>query len=372
MKIIQNNFNIYQNKYNSCKQRKNPPSPPAGLISNDYFNFNNRCNFNPAFNIIPFTGKKTTSANFEIKNILNLRCPICNQIMLNEEQELEFSRDIISKTGESLIKALEFYEDERNITQDWEYGKKQSIFRKSRQEIVDIIKKLALEHPKLNLKQLIMLHAKPILQDLSDSQLKVINELKNYTYTNIENEQELEAFNNTLDEYIEMINGEGEYVFSRAIFLKEISKVTRNKDVQRQINLIAQKMPAPKSYIDIFFIKAMQTRRQNSKKIAKNLFHMSGITIEHLQPKSKNGKDRASNYICDCADCNTKRGSKPFHNWMEEIPNFDIQLQNYINQVQQAIENGEISPNLNYFKNIKETIKTLSHGKIDLKIPQDE
>ena len=45
-------------------------------------------------------------------------------------------------------------------------------------------------------------------------------------------------------------------------------------------------------------------------------YDLSQLSIDHVQPKSKGGKDIASNAVCACTKCNQEKGSTHWLSWM--------------------------------------------------------
>ena len=321
-------------------------------------------------NEVSFKGKRGCSeANFEVKDIKNLRCPICGQMMIDKNQMEAYATNISSKTGKALKEALEFYEDERNITHDWLNGKKRSLYRPVIQEVVDCIKQSAIEYPYYDLSKLIELNGKQHMEKLIALQMVVVNELAQYGFKNIEDETELVRFMNILDEYKNRIHGISKEEFKRKEFIHAVSNVTSEPKVQEGIDEIVQKLPTSTNDANSFFVKYSKDKR-SAKSIARQFFMRSIVTTEHLHPKSKGGVNRTDNYICDCANCNEQKGNVCFDDWQRTIPNLQERLQQYLYDIQDAFERGELSPSYaNYTDEIVETIDKLTSGKIKLEVP---
>lgn len=321
---------------------------------------------------ISFESKRGCSeSNFKVKNIKNLRCPVCSRIMLTEQQQKNFVEQVSSAKGEDLVEVLEFYEDERNLTQDWSSDKKISTFRPQRQEIVNIIKKSAIENPNLNIKQLVSLLAKPYLERLIKYQLAVIEELENYAFKNLESATEMLYLNSIVQIYKARIKGEVKPQFQRKEFINALSSVTLKRRVQKRITHIAQKLPTSTNDVSSFFVKYSSAKR-GSKEIAQQLCRNSSPTTEHLHPKSRGGKNNTANYICDCAECNEKKGDILFSEWIKNLPDFEAGLQIYLQDVSNAIQRGELPESYyHYITEIITTIATLSNNKINLTPPSN-
>ena len=47
-------------------------------------------------------------------------------------------------------------------------------------------------------------------------------------------------------------------------------------------------------------------------------YDLSQLSIDHVHPRSKGGKDIASNAVCACTKCNQDKGSTPVLSWMRD------------------------------------------------------
>ena len=315
--------------------------------------------------------RRGDTQNFEVKNIPNLRCPACGLIMLDENQIAEFVRDVSSKKGQDLYNALEKYEDESVFTHKPSkdttgFG----IYRPSKKVIVDIYKKLALEFPDKNLLDLTKIQAKKSINPLIDKQMIVIDELREYIEQNMSSEQKRKMLE-ILNAYIKQIKGETKKQFRRKVFITNIRNSVDYK-YRTDIEKIASKLPTSENNTDSFFVKYANSAKSSSV-IATKLVEQSKPTAEHLIPRALGGSDSLSNYICDCAECNVKRQTTPFYEWYKTIPDFQERLQEYINSVSEALDNGILTDYKEYDEYIRRIIGKLvfvSKGEIYLELPE--
>ena len=310
----------------------------------------------------------TSTHSFDVKNIKNLRCPVCGLTMLTEDQIEDFVNDIKDKRGYDLVDALEKYEDDSYITGIKE-DKPKSIFRPQKQKIVDIIKDLAIQNPKKSLSELVDMEAARCIGILIEGQMKVVSELEQFIKTGNLTKAKKEQCKELLEEYKKQIYGNSNVRFSRKNFIHDFSNITVNTGVQKQINDITANLPTSERDINSWFVKYSNSLK--SADIAKKLVQQSIPTAEHLVPKSKDGANSLKNYICDCSECNSSRSNLEFDIWMKTIPNFKENLQQYLQDVQNAIDTGKISRKNNiYIENIIETISRLSNEEIVLDMPK--
>ena len=337
-------------------------------------NINNYCSFPKTTDSfeksqINFQGVRCAESRFMIRDIEYMHCPACGLLMLTKAQVKAFVSDVCGRKGPDLAAALEKYEDESVFVKDEKKNQRKSIYRPQKQEIVNIIKKLAIENPSLSLVQLVQLKADEYLQSLIKEQLIIVGELEQYIQQELKDEEYKNA-KTIINEYTSQIKGENEVEFRRRAFISALENVTNDTQKQQKITEIVSKLPTSDTRIDSFFVKYSKKGR-TSKEIASKFVAQSIPTAEHLIPKSKGGKNMTTNYICDCADCNSARSNTDFDKWIEEKPQLKTNLQFYLEDVQRAIDAGELSSDYDlYIEEIIEVIKDLSNGKIKLQVPK--
>lgn len=327
---------------------------------------------------VEFTGKnKNESASevnltcsedsFEVKFIENLRCPSCQKLMLSPGQRKTFINDIKGKSGKQLVKALSKYEDDSIFTKD--STKHESIFRAQKNEIVQEIKRLALENPYFTVKDIVKLKGISCLENLIKEQLKVVEELESYLMSANITSEEYETLIYIIETYKDQMQDCINERFQRQNFILALDNTVQDKSIQEKINEIISKLPKSDDNIDSFFVK-YASDEFDEEIIIGNLVANTIPTTEHLVPRSKNGKNNLANYICDCASCNSSRRNKDFKTWMKEIPDFEKNLQEYINIVGQSMANDDLSEiYTRYIPSVIKTISRLSNGEINLKSP---
>ncbi len=366
------NFQIFKNNINRLPLNNSASSTIVNYAQNPFLvNRENSLKLNTlkydTFQI-SFGEKHCSESNFKIKDLKNLRCPACGQIMLTNEQIEDFSNDIANKKGAELVKAFEKYEDDSIFTnkQDEE---KISIYRPIKQKVINVIKTLALENPEMSLIELVKLQAQKSINALIDKQMEVIDELNEYIQYNIEDKNELITLNQAIKEYKAQIEGKSEELFSRKRFIYGVKIKVNDEEKRKEIEQIASKMPTSENNVDSFFVK-YANKELTSKELARRFVFESIPTAEHILPQSKGGADKLSNYLCDCADCNSRRGDLDFHLWAKTLPGFERRLQQYFITIQKYIDNDYFDENYNdYCAKVIKTIRTQSKGNISLEVP---
>lgn len=321
---------------------------------------------------ISFGAKHCSTQNFRVKEIPNLHCPACGLIMLTEEQVGAFIRDVSSKRGQELADTLEKYEDESYVTGKPSRDKTGfGIYRPIKKEVVDIYKRLAIENPQMDLLDLTKLQAKNCINALIQEQMEVIKELTSFVEQNYQGDKK-DNLLSKIEEYTKQINGKSDKQFARKKFIYAMKQAVdiSHKD---KVEQITSKMPTSENDVNSFFVKYAKKNGLTSSDIASKFVNQSIPTAEHVKPKVLGGANSLTNYICDCADCNAKRGHVPFHEWLQTLPEFEQRLQEYVNDVRAAIDADffKDSPEYDtYVEKIIETLAEVTEGEVILEIPE--
>ena len=362
--LIFNNF--FLNKKQNVQENKNTYQINTGMINpfaprlKDTFE-------------VSFTAKDHCSTqNFRIKEIPNLRCPVCGLIMLTEEQIAAYLKDVGSKKGEELVRALEKYEDESVMTNKPSLDKTGfGIYRPIKKDIIDIYKRLALENPEEDLYGLTKIEAARCIDELIAEQMDVIAELEEHIKANYSDEEQ-EALFKKVEEFVKQIKGESKDSCARKKFIFAMRKDLKSEKQKKEMDVITSKMPTSENDINSFFVKYSKAAK-TPREIASKFVNQSKPTAEHIIPKALGGKDRLSNYICDCEDCNSKRGHMNFYDWLQDLPEFEERLQLYVDDVREAIDADffKDSPEYDtYIEKIIETLAEVSEGEVILEVPE--
>ena len=324
-------------------------------------------------NNISFKGLHCLPNEFELKDIKNLHCPYCGQIMLDDEQRKRFISQVAAKKGEKLIEALEKYEDESIIT--GQKDTKRSIYRPQKQLVVNKIKELARQYPNLDIAQLVKLQSDIYLTPLINEQLTIVAELEDYISKNVSSENELKKLNIIIEDQKMKIKGESRFKFKRKGFIYAINNAVADKKVQEKINSIVEKLPTSDNNIESFFVKYGRGNYSASK-IAEKLIFETEPTTEHIIPrlrKTKNvpkGKNSTSNYIVACSGCNGQKADSSITDWQKTHPDFKRNLQDYLITIQDILDKEDgFDGYETYASDIVDTILEASNGTIKLVKP---
>lgn len=312
-----------------------------------------------------------TETNFKIKDIKNLRCPVCNLTMLSDEQMNEYAIAVSSKRGANLAQALDTFGDSAYFTKDPK-DNGTPIYRPLDMQIVEIIKELAHKNPHLSLSEIVQAKAKECIGELIVQQMDVVRELENYLKTCELSDLEKDGLDYVIQMYKNQILGKNEERFKRQCFIHDLKNRVDNSEIQQKIIEIISRLPNSTNSVDSFFVK-WGLGQSSSKEIAYNLIYDSRATAEHIVPKSKGGKNDTNNYICDCAYCNTLRSNMDFEKWVKTIPDFEKNLQSYLETVSLYCDSDNLDISyLNYVENIIKTLERRSKGFLSLKLPENQ
>lgn len=103
----------------------------------------------------------------------------------------------------------------------------------------------------------------------------------------------------------------------------------------------------------------------------KLLFEKSSSSIEHIKPKTKGGKDKMSNYLAVCRDCNSSRGSISLSSYIKMHPeiadNIKKQLLFLKRILPKLISDNKIDEKYDEYPYwVSKTLNRLSGGKVDI------
>lgn len=92
------------------------------------------------------------------------------------------------------------------------------------------------------------------------------------------------------------------------------------------------------------------------------------ITMEHIHPHSKKGKDHTYNYLPVCSHCNSERSNIDFVEQLQAKPQIEGFITRSLREVQRAISRlinppGELT---NYIEEVKNTLHIESQGQLNI------
>ena len=169
--------------------------------------------------------------------------------------------------------------------------------------------------------------------------------------------------------------------FRRKKMLQEIKnvKITNPYKYEKLQNL-AKAFPTSKDTNSAWIIKYSGKNKHNqdwvSKDIAERMLSSSVPNIDHIIPYgTERGHDDISNYLSMHSGCNCIKGSKPFMQWYNEMPEArNNSLNAYFDKAEELISQGEIKDDKydKYVAYATRTIRDVTMGQISLRPMTDE
>ncbi len=355
--------NIYKNRdyLNTCGRKSVCTSP---LAPDNPENFKPLSSVQNSFFYIPnspsFGGMQCSPSTFNIKHAYGIDCPCCGQPMLTHSQVDLFAKRTKDKKGDELQNEL---------------LKKYEFYRPNEREIVDILVQDSKMNPEFSLSDIVSCESAGSLNGLEVVQKNIIEDMK--TKTKDLSPDVREYLGVILDDALDAIDDSNDDVyFKRKDFISRIQNSSLFLDApdRRIIDSLvdeAETMPSSSTSKDAFFVK--YSRRSNEE-IARRLVLPALSTTEHIVPQSRDGANDIENYIPLCGKCNSERGNTPYDRWFAMHPEMPVNLQKYILQVSDMIENREFAGYQYYDTYVDDVIKTIyteTGGKLKLKTPEE-
>lgn len=136
----------------------------------------------------------------------------------------------------------------------------------------------------------------------------------------------------------------------------------------KAINAIAQNMDNSNYSVRGYILNNI--RGKTPEQFYKELFLQSESTMEHIQPRSKNGRNEISNYLCVCRKCNSERKSMSLTEYAKTLPdnsikkNIDDQLEFWFREIPKLIRDNKLPKEYeNYALDTRNTLISQSNGK---------
>lgn len=297
------------------------------------------------------TQQRCTTGNFKIKQLKDLPCACCGKEMHTTKEVDTFVYMAANAHGDELKEILE---------------SKLKYMRPIEEEVVKILCSTIDSKPTWSLSKLVKYQRGKHIGHLHNTQHGILSKMERKAEF-FDNESDRHRMNNFIAHTREDIKcSTKENLFKRKTFLQELEefgKTLRDKKVFEEIYKIAQTLPASTDSLSAFFVKYSQ---RNPKEIAYRLIIPSISTAEHIKPQSKEGEDKISNYIAECAYCNSGRGNMPLDKWVELNPQMPQNVDEHLLEVYRRFKNGELDSGYkNYFIRVANTLKTQSNGLIN-------
>lgn len=298
-----------------------------------------------------FRGFGCATDNFAPRNLYDIPCASCGKETLLMGQIGSFARSSRDKTGQDLIDALK---------------SKNDYYKRTERKVVGQIIRHLDAHRGDGLLQSVQALNSQYIEQLEISQNQVLDKVKKVAEKNLTRKQ-AEKIGQFVAEAKESILNSDKTPFKRKDFLNKLEYYTLSFDkrfaqASKEVLDAARNLPNSTSSVPAFFAK--YSRRSNDE-IIRRLVLPSLATTEHIMPDSLGGPNRSDNFMVMCGDCNSKRQSMPYTEWLKIQPDMKDNFKKYIDAVTERIQIGELGERYStYPAEVCETVKTQSKGEI--------
>ena len=200
-----------------------------------------------------------------------------------------------------------------------------------------------------------------------------MREKLNYHYDNIENIlKKTKAF--TEDEINELKqNADNLYSTerdseARVQLTKDMyENALKSKNLEKlKFKIFDELSQVPKTFMTKdSFLAFAHNRHYSDAKIIESLLVPSMSSFEHIIPRSMGGADQAKNGIILCADCNEKRKTRPYSEFLKYHPQMPFNTNKQINFVADMILKEKLGGPFRYWPvQVSETLNEYTDGKI--------
>lgn len=349
---------------NKNTKQENPNSNKDLIISSSIWGTPNKplFKFNPYFAGVdlapqlPIDHEK--SSNFKICNIDGLTCPSCGIPMLPRPIFDEvFKSDLDSVPEEEYINVLKEYEP---------------YMTQVEANVFDKIQKEAKKHPGSSLSELLIELRDEELPKLESIQFKKLEYMNNIA-TSVPKIQRDELYRALTNAEEKIKNRSPKHPFRRKQFVETIQKLKiHNRNTKDMLVKVAESFPSSNEAECAWIVKYSGIDKKHNKRsnreIAERFLINAKTNTDHMKAQDLGGKDSIYNYMAMHSGCNSDKTNKTFMEWFNENPEERfVFIQQYFNEVQEAIEKGEIDDEryIDYTQRAIETIRKLSGGKLN-------
>ncbi len=295
-------------------------------------------------------------------------CPCCGIPMLSFKKIKQPLNMPDTTPAEQIIPILEKYKNNMHPVE---------------REVFDIMKSLAKDYPKKNLRELLDTQRENYLEILHFEQLDILRRLRFMSQFLLPEEEV--ALAKTLNETEQILNDKtSNEQFKRRIFVGKVKYTAENfkdKGVVKRIFKIAEEMPKASNNTAAFIVKYTEKKpatgkERTSSDIVWGLLFPSIGTIEHIRPRTKRvrhggGKDKMSNFILECARDNNDRSCMPLYVFAKQHPDYyGGHLQLFINLAAEKIKKQGATDFVRYPQQVIKTLRKESKGRINAHIPK--
>ena len=304
---------------------------------------------------------KEIPARFKVTQFENVPCPACGNTMLTQKQFDAFTERIENTEPDEYLDVLSDYT---------------GYMRPIELSVYKDVSKLSDETGVKDLRKLVTMLRSTKLVQLQKIQMHRVREMSRLARTLPSAEKAV--LNNKIEDLKKQIHRtNSEAPFRRKIMIDRISKIKIKNPIQQQkLHNIALSFPTSNDLNSAWIVKYSGTNKHNepweSKDIALRMLQESVPNTDHILAYStERNHDDISNYLAMHKGCNCQKAAKPFMQWVFENKDGRLDsLDRYFKRVQELIDNEELkNPKYkNYVANATDTIREVTHNKVDITI----
>lgn len=300
---------------------------------------------------IPFEG--STSAGRPLRKLTNITCPYTGIKMIPGKSLRGFEKHLANcENAQDIVKLLSQYSGN---------------FQKTEKAIFAIFKDFASLNPEDNIQCCLEMLYTTCLKRLKLEEFIVLDDVDTISRKlSTDTALKLRAKTTRCREIINANNEED--TFKRKTFLASLEEIIPKPNERTIFEAIKDRslfLPTSGSSRNAFVVK-YATRTQ--EEAARRLFLASTATIEHVVPASKGGTNNIGNFLLVSANGNRYRENLPLLKFINRFPNIPKFCQQYIEDIINAIHNGELGGNEDYPYMIKHLLMKESNGRIMLSL----
>ena len=300
---------------------------------------------------IPFEG--STSAGRPLRRLNNITCPYTGIKMISGKSIRGFEKKLAECiTVQDIVNLLSNYEN---------------FMQKTEKSIYAIFKDFASLNPNDNIQNCLQMLHYNCLTKLKLEEFFVLDDVDHLT-RKLSPETALKVRTKTTRCREIIIANDKHDAFKRRTFvdsLEEIRPKENERDILDKIKDKALFLPTSGSSRNAFIVK-YSTRTQTE--IARRIFLGSTATIEHIVPASKGGTNNIGNFVLASANGNRYRENLPLEKYINRFPKIPTHFQKYIDDIIEAIHNGELYGYEDYPFMVKNRVMDESNGRIMLSL----
>lgn len=255
-----------------------------------------------------------------------LTCPCCGRVMIppSEIEELRKNHTLNCSAIEA-IGILQKYENNLHSVE---------------KEIFQLLKREAQKSPDKNFKEILNELKAPAEIQLTQTQFGIFVLIEK-ACDNIDKTKKEEVKKLIEEEKIKIQNGNNE--FRRKYFVSKFEEIFANTEdsaAKEHLVRLAKKLPTAYEDKNAFIVKYSS---RSPEEIGIRLLSYSMRTIEHVQPKNRDGENHLFNYIPECMRCNSFRQDRPMIQQLEEYPEMFANSQKLMDTMVGFANRGRIS-----------------------------